>query len=263
MLSQSAFNAFLKTLAEPPAHAIFILATTEKHKIIPTILSRCQIFDFQRIQIRDMIDQLKNISDREQVSAELAALNIIAQKADGSMRDALSIYDQVVSFSGSNITYQQVIDHLNVLDFDYYFKLTEAFLSGDFGLSLLVFDEILRKGFDPLNFITGLGSHFRNLLVSKDPVTLELFEMSGEIAARYQKVAAKAPVDFLLASLRIISQTEVAYRQSREPRLTVEVALINLCEPYRKDQTVSKEPGTPAVVTKEKIAEVNKTIVAE
>ncbi|MFA6125660.1 MAG: DNA polymerase III subunit gamma/tau, partial [Bacteroidales bacterium] len=171
MLSQSAFNAFLKTLEEPPAHAIFILATTEKHKILPTILSRCQVFDFHRIQIRDIIAQLQHIADKEGISAENSALNIIAQKADGAMRDALSIFDQVVSFCGNEVTYQQVIDHLNVLDYEYYFQLTAHFLAGEYKQSLLLFNRILEEGFDGHNFISGLSTHFRDLLVSRDSQT--------------------------------------------------------------------------------------------
>jgi DNA polymerase-3 subunit gamma/tau len=176
MLSQTAFNAFLKTLEEPPAHAIFILATTEKHKIIPTILSRCQIFDFHRIRIEDSVQYLEYISRNESVSYEPEALSVIAQKADGGMRDALSIYDQMVSFVGSNLTYKGVIESLNVLDYEYYFRLVDAFLQHDVSSALLLFNEILDKGFDGQNFIGGLSSHLRDLLVCKDPVTLPLLE---------------------------------------------------------------------------------------
>ncbi len=228
MLSQAAFNAFLKTLEEPPAHAIFILATTEKHKILPTILSRCQVFDFHRIQIRDIIGQLQLIADREAITAENSALNIIAQKADGAMRDALSIFDQVVSFCGNHITYQQVIDHLNVLDYDYYFQLTGFFLNGDFRQSLLVFNRILEEGFDGHNFISGLSTHFRDLMVSKDPQTIELLEVGEEIGLRYQQNATTCPINFLYEGLKILNECDLAFRQAKDPRLMVELALMSL-----------------------------------
>jgi len=178
MLSQAAFNAFLKTLEEPPAHAVFILATTEKHKIIPTILSRCQIFDFNRIKVKDMTDHLAYVANKEGVTAETDALHVISQKADGAMRDALSIFDQVVAFCGRNLTYKDVIQNLNVLDYDYYFRLTDIILKEDIAAALVLFDEVLNKGFDGHHFITGLGGHFRNLLVSRDPQTVALLEVS-------------------------------------------------------------------------------------
>jgi DNA polymerase-3 subunit gamma/tau len=180
MLSAAAFNAFLKTLEEPPSYAIFILATTEKHKIIPTILSRCQIYDFNRITINDTVQHLKYVAEKEEITAEAGALNVIARKADGGMRDALSIFDQLVSFCGNNITYQGAIDNLNVLDYDYYFRLTDAFLQGNISSSLLIFNEILKKGFDAQHFITGLSSHFRDLLVSRDEATLQLLEVAAD-----------------------------------------------------------------------------------
>ena len=250
MLSQSAFNAFLKTLEEPPAHALFILATTEKHKIIPTILSRCQVYDFHRIQVRDAMQQLKEISLQEKVQVEEAALNIISQKADGSMRDALSIYDQVVSFCGSEITYQQVIEHLNVLDFEYYFNITASSLTGNYKSSLLLFDEILQKGFDIANFISGLSTHFRNLLVSKDKETLGLFEMSGELATRYVKEAQRFPIPFLMKGLKVLNDSEGSLRFSRDPRLSVELCLLNLA-------SMMKEEASGEVIKKEVKKEVS------
>ena len=229
MLSQSAFNAFLKTLEEPPAHAIFILATTEKHKILPTILSRCQVFDFHRIRIRDIIAQLQRIATSEGITAEDSALNIIAQKADGAMRDALSIFDQVVSSCGDQVTYQQVIDHLNVLDYDYYFQLTEMFLSGNYRGTLLVFSKILEEGFDGHNFISGLATHFRDILVSKDKETIGLLEVGEEIGRKYQQMAASCSVNFLYEGLKVLNACDLAFKQARDPRLLVELALMNLC----------------------------------
>ena len=191
MLSQAAFNAFLKTLEEPPHHAIFILATTEKHKILPTILSRCQIYDFNRISVNDTVEHLENVARKEHIEAEPEALNVIAQKADGGMRDALSIFDQVVSFTNGHITYQSVIENLNVLDYEYYFKLTDAFLENRVSDCLLTFNEVLKKGFDGNHFITGLTSHFRDLLVSRDAETLQLLEVGASIRDRYQAQAQK------------------------------------------------------------------------
>lgn len=229
MLSQQAFNAFLKTLEEPPKHAIFILATTEKHKIIPTILSRCQIFDFNRITIEDATSYLKYISEQEQISAEEDALNCIAQKADGAMRDALSIFDQVVSFSGKEITYQKVIDNLNILDYEYYFKLTEAFISEDVTQSLLIFDEILDKGFDAQHFINSLSQHFRNLMVGKDKSTISLLEVGANIKEKYLQQSATTDVPFLLRALEIANDCDVNYRFARNKRLHIELALIKMC----------------------------------
>ena len=191
MLSSAAFNAFLKTLEEPPHHALFILATTEKHKVLPTILSRCQIYDFSRISIADMVEHLEYVSSCEGVTAEPEALNVIAQKADGGMRDALSIFDQVVSFTNGNIAYQAVIDNLNVLDYEYYFRLTDAMLSGNVRSAILILNDILSKGFDGQNIITGLASHFRDLLVCKDEATLILFEVGASIRERYKEMAKR------------------------------------------------------------------------
>lgn len=229
MLSQSAFNAFLKTLEEPPAHAIFILATTEKHKILPTILSRCQIYDFNRIKVEDTVKYLEYIAKTEEVKFEPEALNIIAQKADGAMRDALSIFDQVVSFSDNNITYAKVIDNLNVLDYQYYFKLTENFIKGDFADSLRIFDELLSKGFDAQQFVSGLSTHIRNLLVCKDNQTLVLLEVGAAIAERYKQMAVKCQPDFLIYALDLTNQCDVTFRQSTNQRLHVELMLIKLC----------------------------------
>jgi DNA polymerase-3 subunit gamma/tau len=230
MLSAAAFNAFLKTLEEPPSHAIFILATTEKHKIIPTILSRCQIFDFNRIKIDDTVKYLEKISKNEDVTYETEGLRIIAQKADGGMRDALSIYDQIVSYCGNHITYKSVIENLNVLDYEYYFRLTDAFLDRDFGQPLMLFNEILDKGFDGHNFIAGLSSHFRDLLVCKDPVTLSLLEVGADIRERYREQAALCSTGFLFEALNICSSCDINYKISKNQRLHVELALLRLCE---------------------------------
>ncbi|MBN2167014.1 MAG: DNA polymerase III subunit gamma/tau [Marinilabiliaceae bacterium] len=228
MLSQSAFNAFLKTLEEPPRHAIFILATTEKHKILPTILSRCQIFDFNRITIQDGANHLKYVAESEGVTIEEEGLSVIAQKADGAMRDALSIFDQIVAFSGKNITYKQVIENLNVLDYDYYFKLTEAFLTDNIVDSMLILDEILKNGFDLLHFISGLNAHFRDLLVSKDPKSTRLLEVGSTIAKQYADQAAKCTIDFLYDALNIASEAELQYRNAKNKRLHIEFAVIKL-----------------------------------
>jgi len=229
MLSQSAFNAFLKTLEEPPKHAIFILATTEKHKIIPTILSRCQIFDFNRIQIDDIANHLSFIAKSENVAAEIDALHIIAQKADGALRDACSIFDQIVSFAGDNITYKAVIDNLNILDYDYYFKVTDAILGENISSALLLFNEILNNGFDGHNFIAGMGDHFRNLLVSRDPETIQLLEVGNNIKDNYKEQSGKCPVSFLIKGLTILNKTDIQYKSSKNQRLQVELALMQLC----------------------------------
>lgn len=230
MLSSQAFNAFLKTLEEPPKHAIFILATTEKHKILPTILSRCQIFDFNRITVEDITDHLAYVAKKEGIEAEHDALNIIAQKADGAMRDALSYFDQIVSFSGNNITYKSVIENLNVLDYDYYFRLTDAFQKNDYSTTLLIFNEILTKGFDGHNFIVGLAGHFRDLLVSKDPQTIELLEVGKSIKEKYLEQSKNASLQFLLQALNIASTCDLNYKNSQDKRLHVELALFNMCQ---------------------------------
>ncbi len=229
MLSASAFNAFLKTLEEPPAHAIFILATTEKHKILPTILSRCQIFDFNRIQIEDIVAHLTNIAKAENIEAESEGLNIIAQKADGAMRDALSIFDQIASFSAGNITYSNVIDNLNVLDYDYYFKITDDILEGNVPASLMIFDEILDKGFDGHNFINGLSRHFRDLLVCRDEITLQLLEVGASIRERYKAQSKNCSPDFLFNALSVTNQCDLSFRSSKNQRLHIELSLVQLC----------------------------------
>lgn len=230
MLSASAFNAFLKTLEEPPHYAIFILATTEKHKILPTILSRCQIYDFQRIGIEDIVAHLAYVASKEGITAEPEALNVIALKADGGMRDALSIFDQVVSFTGGHITYQSTIENLNVLDYEYYFRLTDYLLENDVSNSLLLFNEVLNKGFDGNHFITGLASHFRDLLVSKDPVTLPLLEVGATIRERYGAQSKKCPLPFLYRAIKLCNDCDLNYRTSRNKRLLVELTLIQLAQ---------------------------------
>jgi len=230
MLSQGAFNAFLKTLEEPPAHAIFILATTEKHKIIPTILSRCQIYDFNRITVADTVAYLQMVAEKENVTVDINGLNVVAQKSDGGMRDALSIFDQLVSFCGNEITYQGVINNLNVLDYEYYFKLVESFLKAEVSQSLLIFNEILNKGFDAHHFITGLSSHLRDVLVSKDPQTVTLLEVGADIGNRYKTQAQQCSVDFLFQALKISNDCDIDYRQSKNKRLLVELTLIRLCQ---------------------------------
>ncbi len=230
MLSSAAFNAFLKTLEEPPHHAIFILATTEKQKILPTILSRCQIYDFSRISITDIVDHLQYVADGENVTAEPEALNILAQKADGGMRDALSIFDQVVSFTGGNITYKSVIDNLNVLDYEYYFKLTDAILDKNVTDGLLILNDILIRGFDGHNVITGISSHFRDLLLCKDSRTAELFEVGPSIRSRYIEVAQKCSNDFLYKAIDIVNESDLNYRLSRNKRLLSDLTIIKLCQ---------------------------------
>ena len=228
MLSSQAFNAFLKTLEEPPRHALFILATTEKHKILPTILSRCQIFDFNRIKVGDIVKYLEYVAGSEGVNAEPSALNVIANKADGAMRDALSIFDQIVSFSGKDITYQEVITNLNVLDYEYYFRLTDLFLKNEIAETLLIFNEVLDKGFEGQHFINGLASHFRDLLVSRDPVTVQLLEVGGDIRERYKAQASVCPADFLIEAIRLSSECDFQYKSSQNKRLSVELALIRI-----------------------------------
>lgn len=230
MLSSQAFNAFLKTLEEPPAHAIFILATTEKHKIIPTILSRCQIYDFNRIGIADTVEHLQYVAAQENVTAEVEALNVIAQKSDGGMRDALSIFDQIVSFSGNNITYKDVIENLNVLDYEYYFKLVDAFINNDVFKAVLILNEILSKGFEAQHFITGLSSHFRDLLMCKDASTVVLLEVGASIKERYLQQSEICPAPFLYKAIEISNECDLNYRQSRNKRLLVELALIRLSQ---------------------------------
>ena len=230
MLSQAAFNAFLKTLEEPPAHAIFILATTEKHKIIPTILSRCQIYDFSRIESADIISHLQSIAQKEGIRTEHEALRIIAQKSDGCMRDALSLFDQMVSFTQGDLTYAKVISSLNVLDYEYYFRLTDFILDGKTSQALLLFNEVLTKGFEGSIFIEGAASHFRDLLVNSDPATAELFEGSEELRARYTNQATRCKAKFLFNAIKLCNNCSMNYRTSRSKRLLVELTIIELSQ---------------------------------
>ncbi len=249
MLSSSAFNAFLKTLEEPPPHAVFILATTEKHKIIPTILSRCQIFDFNRIRIEDIVGRLAYVAKSEEVAAEEEALHVIAQKADGALRDALSIFDQIVSLSGKKITYRDVIENLNVLDYEYYFKCVSSALESDISSILLICNEILQKGFDGHNFISGLNSHLRDLLVSKDEITVRLLEATPSVKQRYLQQAAACPVEFIIKALEIGNSCDLSYKSSKNQRLHVELALIRLCMIMEEIEGKSQKKKSDARVT--------------
>jgi DNA polymerase-3 subunit gamma/tau len=253
MLSSSAFNAFLKTLEEPPSHAIFILATTEKHKIIPTILSRCQIFDFNRIRIEDIVNRLMYVAKNEHINAEEEAMHIIGQKADGALRDALSIFDQIVSLSGKTILYKDVIENLNVLDYEYYFKTIDGSLMGDVSSVLLTFNEILEKGFDGHNFIAGLNSHMRDLLVSKDQATLRLLEATPAVKQRYFQQTEKCPADFLFRALEIGTNCDLNYKISKNPRLHVELALIRFCRlmSEQDEYTEKKKSDQDDLINKE------------
>jgi DNA polymerase-3 subunit gamma/tau len=253
MLSSAAFNAFLKTLEEPPRHAIFVLATTEKHKILPTILSRCQIYDFNRIGINDMVEHLQYVAQQEGVATEPEALNVIARKADGGMRDALSIFDQTVSFTGGNVTYRSVIENLNVLDYEYYFKLTDAILQGNVTGSLLILNEVLNKGFEGQHIVSGLASHLRDLMVCKDPQTIVLFESGDVVKKQYLESAARCDNPFLYKALEYTGKCDLDYRLSRNKRLLVEILLIRLCQlkatPSAMEGDKKKiplEPLTPA-----------------
>jgi DNA polymerase-3 subunit gamma/tau len=247
MLSTSAFNSFLKTLEEPPAHAIFILATTEKHKIIPTILSRCQVYDFNRISVADMVNHLQYVAQKENVSAEPEALNIIAQKADGGMRDALSIFDQTVSYTAGNVTYKSVIENLNVLDFEYYFKLTDAIVAGSVVDCLLVLNDILNRGFEGQYVISGITSHFRDLLVCKDPVTATLFEVGASIREKYVATAKQCSNAFLYKAIEMANDCDLNYRMSKNKRLLLELTLIKLCQlSENSEDPKNLNPVTPS-----------------
>ncbi len=254
MLSAAAFNAFLKTLEEPPAYAKFILATTEKHKIIPTILSRCQIFDFKRITVDDIAKHLAFVAQSEGVSAEAEALNIIAQKADGALRDALSIFDQMVSFSGKNITYKDVIDNLNVLDYDYYFQIVDHILRGETSDILLILNDIISKGFEPQHFVGGMGNHLRSLMVCKDPVTVQLLEVSEQLRQKYLAQAQACPMPFLIRALEINNKCDIDYRAANNKRLHLEIALLKMCAlcsqalnlPTAQSQPVQMPQNRPA-----------------
>ncbi|MDZ4714456.1 MAG: DNA polymerase III subunit gamma/tau [Cytophagales bacterium] len=246
MLSNAAFNAFLKTLEEPPSYAIFILATTEKHKVIPTILSRCQIFDFNRIQISDIARQLKKIADREKIKAEEAALHLIAQKADGALRDALSIFDLMVTFSsGKEVTFQDAINNLHILDHEYYFKVVDGLLAQNPTAPLVLFDEILHKGFDGQNFIVGLSEHIRNLMMTQDVRTVKLLEVPDTIKKKYVEQAKATPYTLMLSWLSIASQCDINYKMSKNQRLAVELALMKMAH-VRSAVTPETTNGSPA-----------------
>ena len=253
MLSQSAFNAFLKTLEEPPAHAIFILATTEKHKIIPTILSRCQTFDFNRIGISDIVFNLSNIARKEGITIDDASLHVIAQKADGAMRDALTIFDQTVAFCGSDVHYEDVIRNLNVLDYEYGFRLVDAFLSKDYASALLIFDEVLRKGFNALYFISALGSHLRDLLVCRSGALDSLLNLPDTLRARYAEQASRCSVSFIFDALGVVSQCESGYRTATNQRLHIEFSLMRLSflagVPAEPAARTAPAAGAPALST--------------
>ena len=251
MLSQAAFNAFLKTLEEPPAYAKFILATTEKHKILPTILSRCQIFDFKRIRVEDIAAHLDYVAKNEGVDAEVEALHIIAQKADGALRDALSTFDQIVSYSGDTLTYKNVIENLNILDYEYYFKVTDALLNGNFSDLLLIFNEIMENGFDGQHFITGLTEHLRNLLVIKDPATLQLLLASPSLKEHYKEQSEQIEVPVLFRAIDICNKFDLSYKTSNNKQLHVEIALMQLAQ-VNTDQAVQ--------VVKKAVSAIPKTV---
>jgi len=261
MLSQSAFNSFLKTLEEPPAHAIFILATTEKHKIIPTILSRCQVYDFNRIHIGDIVAHLQYVAQEEGVQTEPEALNIIAQKADGGMRDALSIFDQTVSYTGGDITYQAVVENLNVLDYEYYFKLSEAIFAGDVVNSLLILNDILNRGFEGQYIISGISSHFRDLLVCKDPATAQLFQVGSSIREKYIAMAQQCSNDFMYRAIELANDCDLNYRLSKNKRLLLELTLIKLCQ-LTEDSAAERQEKKKAIepITVQKKEQTGKTV---
>ncbi len=260
MLSASAFNAFLKTLEEPPPYAIFILATTEKHKIIPTILSRCQIFDFNRIMVEDISRHLEWISEQEGINADGEALHLIAQKADGALRDALSIFDQIVSFVSSAVTYQNVIDNLHLLDYDYYFRLTDAVISGKYSKALMILEEIAAQGFDLHHLVNGMASHLRDLLVSKDAETTKLLEVSQSVKERYLKQSRSLDVRHIFRMLDIVNKCDIGFKASQNQRLFVEIALLQLSsvvsephnelKPLASDQGKSSEPANKTTIQK-------------
>lgn len=256
MLSSAAFNAFLKTLEEPPAHAIFILATTEKHKILPTILSRCQTYDFNRISIEDIVKNLSEIAVKEEIVIDADSLHVIAQKADGAMRDALTLFDQTVAFCGSNVTYAQVIKNLNVLDYDYYFNLIECALHGSFHKALLLFDEVLSKGFNALYFISGLSSHLRNLLVCKDSSTLKLLEMAPALVDKYKGQSNRCSFKFLYDALAATVKCEADYKLSNNQRLLVEFLLIKLSQMAKPQEETASVPAQAAPTVSAPAAQV-------
>jgi DNA polymerase-3 subunit gamma/tau len=267
MLSNAAFNAFLKTLEEPPSYAIFILATTERHKIIPTILSRCQIFDFNRIKVEDIREHLRYVANSEHVTADDDALHLLAQKADGGLRDALSMFDQQVTFAGNNLTYKEVVQNLHILDYDYYFRLVDALLGENLSAALLLLDSVMQQGFDLHNFVVGTAEHLRGLLVCKDPVTVQLLEVSENIRQQYVRQAQAAPLPFLLSALNLISQCDRDFKQAKNQRLHVELALMKLAyingavqfvrdltpaasgEAKKKTSSLSDAPTAPAAAS--------------
>lgn len=254
MLSQAAFNAFLKTLEEPPAYAKFILATTEKHKILPTILSRCQIYDFKRITVEDIVNHLLWVASSEGITVEQEALHVIARKADGAMRDSLSIFDQLVTYAGNNLTYHKVIENLNVLDYEYYFRVVDAILAGDTSSVLLLFDEVISNGFDGQHFIVGLGDHLRQLLISSDTATLKLMEVANAVKQQFSNQSARCDLRFLLRSLDIANQADISYRNSNNKRLHIEVALLKMIQEaggipsgLQPRQAVAVPPSQPTI----------------
>ena len=261
MLSQAAFNAFLKTLEEPPAHAVFILATTEKHKILPTILSRCQIFDFHRISVPSMVDHLKEIATKEGVNASDEGLHIIAAKADGALRDSLSMFDQLVAFAGKELTYEVVTEQLHVLDHDTYFEVVDFALNANIPDSLLLFDNVLARGFDAHHFINGLGSHLRNLMVCRDEKTLNLFEATPEVKQKYAEQATRADLYFIVGALEVVNEADTQYRTSQHQRLLVELAVMKICslqsaEKKKTDDLIAPEGlAAPVVASKPKVVE--------
>ncbi|MDF9800303.1 DNA polymerase-3 subunit gamma/tau [Catalinimonas alkaloidigena] len=259
MLSNQAFNAFLKTLEEPPSYAIFILATTEKHKVIPTILSRCQIYDFNRIQVSHIVDHLKEIATKEHIEVEEEALNLIAQKADGALRDALSIFDLIVTFSSDRkVTYQTTIKNLHILDYDYYFRVTDYLMEQNVAQVMLIFDEILKKGFDGHNFIVGLSEHLRNLMVCKDKATVQLLEVSESVQQRYLEQAAKVPASFLLTALNLAGNCDLSYKNSKNQRLHVELSLMKMAyisSAVQMAQVAQAEEGQEGKEVKKKSSE--------
>ncbi len=252
MLSAAAFNAFLKTLEEPPAHAVFILATTEKHKILPTILSRCQIFDFNRIRVEDAVEYLKYIAGQEGVEADDESLHLISLKADGGMRDALSMFDKAVSFCGNTLQFREVAQTLNVLDYDTYFNLTSLILAGDYPAVLTLFDGVLRKGFSPQSFAGGLSGHMRDLLMSKNPQTLPLLEVSGTLLERYKRQGAECPTDFLFQSIAVLTALDGTLRAAASQRLNVELGLMKLCGLGQKKKSDDTVDAAPAIAEIEK-----------
>ncbi len=269
MLSQAAFNSFLKTLEEPPAHALFILATTEKQKIIPTILSRCQVYDFNRIRVSDIVSHLQHVAAQEGVQTEPEALNVIAQKADGGMRDALSIFDQTISYTGGNVTYQSVIENLNVLDYEYYFRLSDAILEGNVVDTLLTLNDILNRGFEGQYIISGIATHFRDLLVSKDPATAQLLQMGASIRNRYAATAQRCPTEFLYRAIELANECDLDYRLSKNRRLLLELTLIKLCQltegstPHMGETNEKLKPIIVPDETKTMAPKESKTVVGK